>query len=171
MRMLVILPLLLAAPLPAQHAPEACKSISDANLPLAFAGWAAAGMEVVAADGATAAYPTIEVAVPATVRLHPHGRVRLNQPPAQARAPDDAHAGMVMVAVPAAGQWRVSASTPVWIDVIAPGGPVQSAAHGRMAPCTSIRKVVAFDLQPGRHMIQLSGNPGRTLKLMVSRAP
>lgn len=173
MRRLSVLPLLiwLAAPVLAQHAPADCVSVSDANLPPGFAAWAEQGAELAAADGATDAVPDFPLERAATIRLHDQGVVRFRQPPGQSRMPQEAHAGILAVEIPSAGRWRVSASAPVWIDVIGPVGMVQSASHGRMAPCTSIRKVVAFDLQPGRHWIQLSGNPGRALRLMVSRVP
>ncbi len=171
MRLFILGVLLLAGPAEARHAPVACERVSDSNLPPAFAAWADEGVEIAAANGASAIYPAIDVGVPVEVRLHPDRQVRLGHPPAQARTPEDAHAGLVTFAIPAAGRWRISASAPVWIDVLAPGGPVVSAAHGRMAPCTTIRKVVEFDLAPGRHTLQLSGNPGPRLRLMISRAP
>lgn len=173
MRRLFVLPLLLwlAAPLSAQHAPEDCASVSDANLPPGFKAWAGQGAKLAAADGATDAMPSLALEKAATIRLHKQGVVRFRAPPGQSRMPQDPHAGIMAVEIPSAGRWRVSASAPVWIDVVGPAGMVQSVSHGRMAPCTSIRKVVEFDLQPGRHWIQLSGNPGPQLRLMVSRAP
>ena len=173
MRMLPLFSLLLwlAAPLSAQHLPADCASVSDANLPPGFAPWAGQGTEMAAADGTTDAVPGLAPDTAATIRLHNQRLVRFRQQPGQSRMPQDPHAGILAVEIPSAGRWRVSASTPVWIDMVASAGVVPSAAHGRMAPCTTIRKVVEFDLQPGRHLIQLSGNPGPQLRLMVSRAP
>jgi hypothetical protein len=171
LRALFSLPLLIAAPLSAQHSPVDCVGISDSNLPPALAAWAGPGAPLTAADGSGDSQPQLEPDKVALVRLRRQGQVRFAYQPGQARTPDDPHAGIVAVVIPAAGRWRVAASAPVWIDVVAPSGVVASVAHGRMAPCTSIRKVVEYELKPGRHLIQLSGNPGPELKLMVSRAP
>lgn len=51
----------------------------------------------------------------------------------------------------------------------------------RTAPCTSasprprcrlptVHKIVDFDLEPGRYLLQIAGNETATLRLMVSRS-
>lgn len=162
---------LLAAPVGAQHAPDGCVGVSDSNLPPAFSAWAKP--PAVGDAAADAAAPRAELLPdqPIALRLRPTAEVVFVHQPGQMRKVDNAHAGLVSVRVPAAGTWRIAASGPVWIDLIGPAGPVASTGHGRMAPCTSLRKVVEFPLPAGRWLVQLNGNPGPQLRLMLSRAP
>ncbi len=166
--LLVALP---GAPAAAQHAPVACVSVSDSNLPEALAAWSKPPTPARAAPAAGAAQPELVPDQPLDLQLRPAAEVTLPNPPGQVRKADNAHAGLVSVRIPAEGRWRIAASAPVWIDVIGPAGPVASTAHGRMAPCTSLRKVVEFPLPAGTWLVQLSGNPGPDLRLMLSRAP
>lgn len=161
-----------AAPLAAQNAPHqepVCTSISDANLPADFAQWAKKATALQAA--ADSAAPSLPLGVPVELTLKPTSDVRLAAAPEQKRAPENAHAGLVKLVIPAGGTWRVAASGPVWIDVLGAGGTVASTHHGRMAPCTSLRKVVEFPLPAGDYLLQLSGNPGPALRLMVIAKP
>lgn len=160
---------LVAAPVAAQMAAPACKEVSNASLPADLAAWAGEAVAVEAArSGPGTAVP---VGAPMAVRLHPSAEVTLGQPPEQERKPANPHAGLLAVEVPEAGTWRLSASTGLWVDIISPNGLVKSTAFGALAPCTSIRKVVEFPLGPGRHTLQLSGNPGPETLLMLSRKP
>jgi hypothetical protein len=168
---LLIVALFATAPAAAQHAPDSCVGVSDSNLPPAFAAWAKPPTPAQAGATSSATRPVLEPEQPLALRLWPAAAVQLPHPPGQVRKADDAHSGLVSVAVPADGSWRIAASGPVWIDVIGPAGPVASTGHGRMAPCTSIRKVVTFPLPAGNWLVQLSGNPGPDLRLMLSRAP
>lgn len=161
----------LAAPALAQHAPDACVGVSDSNLPPAFAAWAQPATGLDAAAVAAGRLPELEPDRPLALRLRPMAEVTLPNPPGQVRAGGTAHGGLVSVRVPTEGTWRIAASGPVWIDVIGPSGAVLSTAHGRMAPCTSIRKVVEFPLPAGTWLVQINGNPGPDLRLMLSRAP
>ena len=97
--------------------------------------------------------------------------MRFGVAPGGKRVSDDAHSGILRLHIPADGSWRIAASTPVWIDVIGQKGIVASVSHGRLAPCTSLRKVVEFPLSAGDYTLQLSGNPGPGLRLMVSQRP
>lgn len=166
---------LLARPAIAQvapHAAPACAEVSDSRLPADFAGWASTASQLKAsAGGAADMVPLLPGDRPAEVRLLPAASVALPVAPGQARAPDKAHAGLVRIAIPQTGTWRLAASTPVWIDVVSGRTPVASSGHGRMAPCTSLRKVVEFPLDAGDYVVQLSGNPGPDLRLLLTRKP
>jgi hypothetical protein len=161
----------LGAPVLAQHQPDACVSVSDSNLPAALGAWAKAPVPAEAAASADGPRPELVPDRPLALRLKPAGAVTFAQAPGQLRKVEAAHGGLVAVRVPAEGTWRIAASGPVWIDLIGPAGPVASSGHGRMAPCTSIRKVVEFALPAGTWLVQLNGNPGPDLRLMLSRAP
>jgi hypothetical protein len=155
----------------AQHAPDSCVAVSDSNLPPALAAWAKLPTPAEANAASAPGRPVLEPEQPLALRLRPEAEVQLPHRPGQVRKADNAHSGLVWARVPADGTWRIAASGPVWIDVIGPAGPVASIGHGRMAPCTSIRKVVDFALPAGSWLVQLSGNPGFELRLMLSRAP
>ena len=161
----------LAAPAQAQLGQDACVGVSDSNLPPAFAAWARPATGLDAAVTAAGRLPELEPDRPLALRLRPMAEVTLPNPPGQLRAGEAAHGGLVAVRVPTQGTWRIAAAGPVWIDVVGPSGAVASTAHGRMAPCTSIRKVVEFPLPAGTWLVQLNGNPGPDLRLMLSRAP
>lgn len=164
--------MLLAAPAAGQMQTPACARVSDDNLPPDLAQWAAAAVPVAAAAGPGQAVPALAPGQRATIALQPAASVTLIMPPEQERTPDAPHAGLVSVAIPSTGSWRVSASKGLWIDVLAGGRTrVASTAFGPLAPCTSIHKVVEFPLAAGDYVIQLSGNPGASVDLMVSRKP
>ena len=66
-----------------------------------------------------------------------------------------------------------------WIDVlrdptlgtsgVAP--PIPSVAHAHGPDCTGLRKMVDFDLMPGRHLLQVVGNSTAVLPMMVVWMP
>ena len=72
---------------------------------------------------------------------------------------------------PAAGRYRIGAGAGVWLDVIEGGKPVPSAAHGHGPACGPVRKIVDFDLKPGRHLLQISSAATPAVAVMVAKAP
>jgi hypothetical protein len=79
--------------------------------------------------------------------------------------------GLFELDVATAGTYGVALSTPAWIDVLAGGKSVASTAHGRGPACTGVRKIVDFALPAGRHVIQISGNPGPDLTILAFLRP
>ena len=65
----------------------------------------------------------------------------------------------------------VAIGSGAWIDVLQDGKVLTSIAHGQGPACTTIRKMVDFDLKPGRYVIQLSANADPTLAVIVTSAP
>lgn len=104
----------------------------------------------------------------ATVTLHPVGEVRFVRPPDR-RLDVSSYGGMLAVDVREAGTYQVSLSAGAWIDMLKDGTAIASAAHEHGAQCSGAAKVVSFALQPGRHVIQLSGNKEDTIKVTVAR--
>ncbi|HWU56922.1 MAG TPA: hypothetical protein VN175_15540 [Rhizomicrobium sp.] len=104
----------------------------------------------------------------ATVTLHPVGEVRFVRTP-ERRLDASSYGGMVAVDVREAGTYQVSLSAGAWIDVLKDGAEVASTAHEHGAGCSGFAKTVSFPLQPGRHVIQLSGNKEDTITVMVAR--
>lgn len=159
----------IAVPGQAQMAEPTCATVSDANLPADLKPWAGPRAALVAAAAPAAGLPALPVGTPATITLQPAASVRFVRQPEQARTPDDAHAGLLALTLPAAGVWRLSFAKPLWVDLLKGDVPMQSGAHGALAPCTSLRKVVEFDAAAGTYLVQLSGNPGREVVMMVTK--
>jgi hypothetical protein len=89
--------------------------------------------------------------------------------PEQKRDREDAHAGMVTVAFKAPGRYRISASTGVWIDLVNDASLVPSLAFEMQTQCKPIFKSIVWEVaEPGLYHIQLSGNPGDTVEVLVS---
>lgn len=79
--------------------------------------------------------------------------------------------GLFTFTVSDPGRYRVALGSGAWIDVLAGTTPAVSVAHGHGPDCTGVRKMVDFDLQPGRYLLQVAGNGSATLPLMVARLP
>lgn len=91
--------------------------------------------------------------------------------------------GMFAFTVPARGRYRVVLGSAAWIDVlrdstlgtsgVAPPiqSPIPSVAHAHGPDCTGLRKMVDFDLMPGRYLLQVVGNSTAVLPMMVVRMP
>ena len=69
-----------------------------------------------------------------------------------------------------AGRYQIALSDAAWIDVVRDGKSLESTAHEHGGLCTGIRKVVGFDLTPGRYTLQLSGSAATMSKLLIAPA-
>jgi hypothetical protein len=81
------------------------------------------------------------------------------------------YSGLFSFTVETAGAYTVALGAAAWIDVIENGKAVTPTSFGHGPECTSIRKMVVFPLQPGRHVLQVSGNADPKLKLLVAKKP
>lgn len=81
------------------------------------------------------------------------------------------HGGLFEFTVETAGAYTIALGTAAWIDVIENGKAVTPTTFGHGPECTSIRKMVIFPLQPGKHVLQVSANADPTLRIMVARKP
>ncbi|MFV0623464.1 homogentisate 1,2-dioxygenase [Sphingomonas sp. ac-8] len=172
MTAIILLPLLLAAT-PSQavqtmdHAPVACAS-TPAPPPAELAGWSAGRPVRAGATAAGAALLPIGHGVVATLLPTPKVRyaVRPEKPGGSV-----SNGGLFAFSVPTAGRYRIALGSGAWIDVLSGTTPATSVAHEHGPDCTGIRKMVDFDLQPGRYLLQVAGNGSPTLPLMVARVP
>jgi hypothetical protein len=83
----------------------------------------------------------------------------------------DAQAGIVVFTVSTAGHFRVSVDTPVWIDVVAAGGVVDSSAFAGNATCGLIHKSVDFNLPAGERLVlQVSKSSSAIVRLAITPA-
>lgn len=80
--------------------------------------------------------------------------------------------GAVMIAfrIDRAGRYGVALDQRGWIDVV-PGGSggeaLKSVVHGHGPQCSTIRKIVRFDLQPGVYRLYLTGLDKPVAKTML----
>lgn len=158
-------------PAMAQMAEQKCVSVSDANLPVDLKAWAGLRSQLTAASSVENLQLALPVGTPVTITLAPAVTVKFAKPPEKIRTPSDNHAGLIELTLPRKGVWRISFSNALWVDVIKDGAYVKSGAHGMLAPCTSLRKIVEFEAEQGRYLVQLSGNPGPDVVMMVTQKP
>ncbi|MEZ5937271.1 MAG: hypothetical protein R3C52_03530 [Hyphomonadaceae bacterium] len=83
----------------------------------------------------------------------------------------DSYGGVFSVTVEVAGTYAVALDSKAWIDMLEGGNVVASAAHSHGPECTTIRKVVSFELQPGPHVIQIAASANAEMAIMVLRQP
>lgn len=143
--------LLAALLLLAQDAP--CTA-TDANLPAPLAAWAGTGH----------GDPTD---ISKTVTLKTLTMDAMPDLPAGAKPGGVA---AVSFTVDRAGAWGIALDQGGWIDVIpdtAGAQPLKSVKHGHGPACSTIRKIVRFDLQPGRYRVVFSGLSKPTARTML----
>jgi hypothetical protein len=131
-------------------AATACKA-TDAALPPALAGWNAAQDRL--APGRAVLVDTVDAAT-------------LTDLPAGHRP---GRAATVSFTVASAGTYGIALDQGGWIDVApaAGGAPLASASHGHGPACSSIRKIVRFQLTPGNWRLALTGLAGAQARVML----
>jgi len=141
--------LLLAQPVPQQQ----CAAM-DANLPAPLAAWTKPGMGL--APGNAVWLRTISGMYGAVLKAYEPGEPVPGYSEAEFK-------------IERAGVYGIAADQPVWIDVIPQGAsqPLTSARHGHGPECTTIRKIVGFDLQPGNYLLRLTKVTVDRVKVML----
>lgn len=125
---------------------------TDAALPANLTGWTAQ------ADG---------FGVNQAVTLEAGDVAKLPGVPAGAKP-----GGAVMIGfrIETAGRYGIALDQRGWIDVvpgISGGEALKSTTHGHGPDCSSIRKIVRFDLMPGMYRLYLTGLPNASAKVML----
>jgi hypothetical protein len=77
-------------------------------------------------------------------------------------------APLILVIVDA-GTYGVAIDQGAWIDVARGGATLASNGEGHGPACSSIRKIVDFQLLPGRYTITLSRTQAPSVRLLVVR--
>lgn len=147
-----------AAPCPATPAP----------LPTEVAGWAT--MAPLTASATPVAAPRLALGSGAALTLLPSAGVTYAAAMKHPGAPGT-FGGNVAFTVVAPGRYRVALGSGAWIDVARGDVAQTSIAHGKGPACTSLKKMVDFDLAPGAYVLQIAGNDAATLKVMVAKLP
>jgi hypothetical protein len=113
---------------------------------------------------------TLPIGKAVTGGLHPTRQVDYATQPEKPGG-SVAHGGLFQLVVAQAGTYRIGISSGAWIDVLRDGKAVASTTHGQGPACSTLRKMVDFPLQPGRYVVQVSGNGGEKIGVMVMRKP
>lgn len=152
---------------PAAHPTAACPA-TPAPLPAGMTGWA---RPVAATGGASAAKASpLRIGTAVDAALLPTPRITYATPPEK---PGDATSsgGVFAFTVTAPGRYRVALGGGAWVDVLRGTAAITSVAHGHGPACSTMRKMVDFDLKPGRYLLQVAGSAAAKLPLMVARLP
>lgn len=162
--------LLCTAPAAAQmdHAPAQCAAPAD--LPAPMASWRNPVALKAATDGKGAARAMLTPGRTVTLALLPTPKVAYPVRPAKPGG-SVSHGGLASFTVKEAGTWRVALGSGAWVDVISDGKAATSTAHGHGPDCSGIRKMVDYDLKPGRYTLQIAANGEDKLTLLVTRLP
>jgi len=154
---------------PAGAAAPADCAASPAALPAELAGWATPAA-LTAAAGADASAATLTIGQAADLALHPTPHVAY--PVAPARPGDAAsYGGVAQFSVAKAGIYRVALDTGAWVDIVTEGRSLESQAHGHGPACSGIHKMVDFQLEPGRYLLDIVGSASPSARVLVAQLP
>lgn len=138
--------------------------------PKAMAAWSSpADLTAAKAEGELAG-AALKIGQAVKAQLHPTRQVAY---PVQPEKPGGSVAtgGLFDLTVARRGVYRIAIGSAAWLDVLKDGKAMRSGAHGHGPDCTGIRKMVDFDLAPGRYIVQVSANPGPTMPILVLARP
>lgn len=105
----------------------------------------------------------------ARTELSLHGAESLRYWIAPDRKPDASKfGGMVPISVKESSRLVVALDARAWIDLVRDGAVVRSVGHGHGPICSGIRKMVEFDVTPGRYLLQIVDAPERSIRAMAA---
>jgi hypothetical protein len=112
---------------------------------------------------------TVALDVATTLELQPLASAGLPKPPERAPKSPQAFAGHFTLAAPAKpGVYKVTISSPAWIDVLDSGNYLHPKAFTGAMACEGARKSVKFDLPSGPLALQFSGVEDNRISVIVS---
>ena len=76
----------------------------------------------------------------------------------------DRYAGLAALDVVKPGRIDVLLSNQAYVDLVKDGQTLKSVDHGRVN-CNGIFKRVSFDVQPGRHALQITGSQAKFVRV------
>src|SRR3546814_6328727 len=74
---------------------------------------------------------------------------------------------MITVEVKKAGRLIVALDAGAWIDLVRDGAAQKSITHGHGPACSGIRKMVEYDVTPGRYQLQIVNAPTASIHAMA----
>ena len=120
------------------------------------------------AGGNPADSPEIKLGRLYALQLRPQNTVQFLRPPEKTTRLPSPAAGLARFSVGTDGHYRVTVDGPLWIDVVAPTGTVQSSSFNGWHECHLYRKSVDYTLHAGQPlMLQLSGAASALVKLAI----
>ena len=75
----------------------------------------------------------------------------------------------LLLVIVEAGTYGVAIDQNAWVDVARDGAALTSNGHGHGPACSTIRRIVDFQLLPGRYTLTLSRTQAPTVRLLVVR--
>lgn len=168
--MLIPLLTLAATPqaMPAMDHPTVTCPAAMAPLPAGLEGWTR--KQAIRAGATANVATTLPLGVGVSATLLPTPKIAYAVRPEKPGG-SVSSGGIFAFTVPVAGRYRVALGAGAWIDVLTGTTLATSVSHGHGPDCTGVRKMVDFDLKPGRYLLQVAGNASTTLPLMVARMP
>jgi hypothetical protein len=116
--------------------------------------------------------PTISAGRLYALTLAPQAEVSFAVGPGKKSAPDGAYAGLAVLQLTTGGDYRVSVSEPLWIDVVGDGKLAEVEDYQGLHSCHAPHKVVAFNLAGAkRFIVQISGATQKSIRLTVTKSP
>lgn len=158
----------LPATAPVAAPPKAPACPAEPVLPDGLEGWSrTSSNKTIYAYGETRAVDWIPLG-PVRTGLALHGFESLRYWVAPERTPDvHKWGGMVPIVVKKPGRLTVALDSGAWIDLVQGGAIVKSVTHGHGPACSGIRKMVEFDVTPGRYLLQIVNAPDRSIRAMA----
>jgi hypothetical protein len=74
-------------------------------------------------------------------------------------------AGLAALDVTKAGKLDVILSNATYVDLVRDGRTLKSTGHTDLKTCPGLRKAVAFDVVPGRYIVQLTNAPEKSVRM------
>jgi len=130
-----------------------------------FAGPATA----LAAGADSAAAPSLAMERLYSLTLRPLNEVTFVAAPGKRNGAESGYAGLATLDIKVPGKYRFGMDAPVWIDVIADGGAMNTGAHQGASGCAGPRKIVEFEFSVARRVtLQFSGADVPAVRITVT---
>jgi hypothetical protein len=143
--------LFFAALLLAQTASQQCAAM-DTNLPASLAVWSTPGHGV-----------PDDLTRPLVLKTVPKDQID-----GLPEGTKDGGATEIDFDIDKPGIYGIAIDQGAWIDVVPGGGePLVSVKHGHGPECSTIRKIVRFDLKPGTYRLYVSGLTSVNVKVLL----
>ncbi|MEO5597087.1 MAG: homogentisate 1,2-dioxygenase [Novosphingobium sp.] len=152
----------------AQETGHSCAAA--ATLPAELAGWPSQRPIMAASGVSDLRSATLQIGSATDATLKPTADIRYVTRPEEPGG-SVSYGGLFNFTVSRAGTYQVALGSGAWIDVLKGKTALTSTAHGHGPDCSGIRKMVSFELTPGRYTLQVAANGEPTLALMIAQLP
>ncbi len=136
----------------ASSAPATCSTAMDAALPAAWSAWTQP--EAVTAAPTPATQPELSLGHAYKVQYAPIATVQY--PVALNKVVPNSFGGLFMLTIDKTGTYTVALDGDGWIGMVKDGQELRSASHAHGPDCSTIHKLVDFQLDPGHYTLQIS---------------